>query len=1174
MHLRSLRLRGFKSFPDEIELTLEPGVAVVVGPNGSGKSNVADAIVWAAGSLTPSELRAEKPDDVLFGGSAARGAADSCEVELVFDNEDGGFGGGLDYSEIGIARRLVRGGEGQYLVNKAPVRRLDLVELLADVGLGGTMHSIVSQGKVDAVLASKPEDRRALIEEAAGLGKFKRRKHRAELKLARVATQVERARDVEEEVRKRLRPLALQATAAERAEKLVGEIAALEARIAELDLAGLAERRSAAEERRTACALARRASQEKLTALLEQRNHLEEELSDAAGRREAAVGALYRHQGGAERLALRRESSSDLARRLRDELAELERATAAPTDAALEALEEAARAAAAAARDAAQERGSAAERARGSHARLAALERHRADAASAELDRLRGERRALEATLGEESGGREQSGRALVALSRVRERLAVRIESVTLLGEGVAADHAAATSLARSDRPAPAELEQRANDAAAAARAAASERDELEERARSARARLAALERSVAEREGISPAARSLAAEGERLALSALDVEDGAERAVAAALAWRASAVIARDPAAGLELLERARTEELGSLSVVVEAARPSAATAPPVSGARALRELATGDPAVLRLLDGVWLVDRAQLLDAAHGIVITAEGHGFDAARGELWFAGETAEAMLLELEARRRSLSDEVDELSARAGAANQVAEELAAVATAAEADFAAVAHLRARALDEHLLAALGRCASGLEEASRRALRLAGELELALGARVSLGDERSAELTTSLRRLSEREAERARDAAEAIAVAQASEVVVARLGGVVELVSPPADADRAALASEAALALVAADAAASRAEEAADAARAAEGLLLERTPRRSQVDPDLLRRLCFAAAVLGGCLESVAAIAERLHAPLRARVDAGSHRTSELGDDLRRLGAEEVETRRDAEEIAERATHAQVELARLDGEVEEATRRLERAAGATPADGDDRDELAARVTRLESRREALGRVNPLAKEEYEAEKERLEELAGQRADLEEGLRELEKLRAELADTVERRFSETFTAVATHFEEVAATLFPGGEGRLLLVEPEEEEGGDAGVEVELRPVGKRITRLSLLSGGEKALGAISFLFALFLAKPCPFYLLDEVEAALDDANVTRFVELLRRYADTAQFIVITHQKRTMEAADVLYGVTMGDDGISQVVSRRLPREQAAATAG
>jgi len=299
----------------------------------------------------------------------------------------------------------------------------------------------------------------------------------------------------------------------------------------------------------------------------------------------------------------------------------------------------------------------------------------------------------------------------------------------------------------------------------------------------------------------------------------------------------------------------------------------------------------------------------------------------------------------------------------------------------------------------------------------------------------------------------------------------------------------------------------------------------------------------------------------------AERFDAPLRARVDAGSLKSGELGDELRRLGAAEVGLRQELEQASERLTTAEVEIARLDAETREAKGRLEAAGTVDPAEGDDRDELAARVERLEVRRTTLGQVNPLAREEYDAEKERLTDLQTQRQDLEQSLAELERLRAELAETVERRFAETFAAVAEHFEEVAGTLFPGGEGRLRLVEPE-EEGGEPGVEVELRPAGKRITRLSLLSGGEKALGAISFLFALFLARPCAFYLLDEVEAALDDTNIARFVELLRRYSDRAQFVVVTHQKRTMEAADILYGVTMGPDGVSQVVSRRLPRHE------
>jgi chromosome segregation protein len=350
--------------------------------------------------------------------------------------------------------------------------------------------------------------------------------------------------------------------------------------------------------------------------------------------------------------------------------------------------------------------------------------------------------------------------------------------------------------------------------------------------------------------------------------------------------------------------------------------------------------------------------------------------------------------------------------------------------------------------------------------------------------------------------------------------------------------------------------------------AEDTAESARAAEAAL-GRVPRArvSSIDARTFGRLVELAASLRDGIEAAQRAANRFEAPLRARVDAGSTKAGELGDELRRLGAAEVNLRRELEESSTAVTAAEVEIARIDAEVADATRRLASAGEVSPAEGDDREELSTRTDRLEARRATLGQVNPLAREEYEAEKERLDDLKRQRADLEQSLEELEKLRAELTATVERRFAETFAAVAAHFEEVASTLFPGGEGRLRLVEPE-EDGAEPGVEVELRPAGKRITRLSLLSGGEKALGAISFLFALFLARPCAFYLLDEVEAALDDTNIARFVELLRRYSDRAQFVVVTHQKRTMEAADVLYGVTMGPDGVSQIVSRRLPQPE------
>ena len=1149
MHLRSLRLRGFKSFPDAFELKLEPGVAVVVGPNGSGKSNVADAIVWAAGSLTPSELRAEKPDDVLFNGAEGRKPADSCEVELVFDNADGGFGPELDFSEVSIARRLHRGGEGQYLVNRAGVRRTDLVELLADVGLGGSMHSIVSQGKVEAVLASRPEERRELVEEAAGLGKFKRRKHRAELKLNRVGIQVERARDVEAEVRKRLRPLALQATAAERAEKLAVEIAGLRARVAELDLVAAEARRAEVEERKTAAALGRRSAHERLAALLTERQAAEEELADAAGRREASVKALYRLQGAAERVALRQEGAAALLTRLQADLSDAELAAAQVTDESARALEAAAAEATAAARAAAAASGAGAERARSAQERLAALERGAASRAEERLESLRGERQALEAELGDVAGGRESATKALYRLGSCRERIALRSESAASFRAELRTELAEAEAAAGRSGPTPDELERAANEATALAREAAHRRDDLAGRAGLARERLAALERSLAEREGLPPAARSLAAEGAPLALSLVDVEPGSERAVAAALGWRASAVVADDPSAALELLRRARDAGLGSLAVLVG------------SPAQRVAELP--------------VVPLDSLLDSSIPAV-TAEGFGFDPGRGELWFAGETAEAVLLELDARRRELASEVAEIESGAKAAVAEAEETATRAAEAEAAYARVAHLRdAHALDPAVLRRLAASADRLDEALLAAATLATRLEEPLRARAESGSDRAGALGRELARVGALEHEARREAARANERAAAAELLRARLGGEGQIRMLHVDeSERARVEHEARELADEAERLAQVATELADTARNAGSAAAETGARRATIDADLLRRVLVGAERLDETLAAAANAAARFEAPLRARVDAGASRTGELGATLRELGAGEVELRRAAEEAAQRATEIEIELTRIDAEAADAQRRRDEVDAqmqhVEPADGDDRVELSARIERLEARRIQLGQVNPLAKEEYDAEKERLDELETQREDLERSLKELEDLRAELAETVERRFAETFGAVAEHFEDVAATLFPGGEGRLRLVEPD-EEAGELGIEVELRPAGKKITRLGMLSGGEKALGAISFLFALFLAKPCPFYLLDEVEAALDDANIGRFVELLRRYADRAQFVVITHQKRTMEAADVLYGVTMGGDGISQVVSRRLPREDAVA---
>ena len=565
------------------------------------------------------------------------------------------------------------------------------------------------------------------------------------------------------------------------------------------------------------------------------------------------------------------------------------------------------------------------------------------------------ERGQAEEELADAAGAREQAMQELYRLRSATERVGMRRES--------------AESLVRRLQD---ELEQPRrvlDERVRMERAALAEQVALHEE------RLRALDRALAEREGLPPAARALAEEGERIALSLLEVEPGMEHAVAAAMRQRASAVVADDIHAAFALLERARAAGLGSLTVVIGRRDPDL-------------------PVVAK-----------EALLSSPVAAVTREGFGYDPERGELWFAGETAEAVLLELHARRRGLASELEELRRRA---------------------------------------------------------------------------EAPIPTS-------------------------------------------------------------------------------AYSVER-------DPVVVRSLAIAERIV----RALEVPASRFETPLRARVDAGATRTGELGDELRRLGAAEVELRQALSEAAERASGIDVEAARIEAEADEARRRLADAGTEERAEGDDRNELADKAERLDRRRESLGQVNPLAKEEYDSEKVRLEELSTQRADLEQSLDELEKLRNELTETVEQRFAETFAAVQENFAEVAGTLFPGGEGRLRMTEPDDDEG-EIGIEVELRPAGKRVQRLSLLSGGEKALGAISFLFALFLARPCPFYLLDEVEAALDDTNIGRFVELLRRYADRAQFVVITHQKRTMEAADVLYGVTMGGDGVSQVVSRRLPREEAEA---
>jgi chromosome segregation ATPase len=763
MYLKSIEMKGFKSFPGRTKLEFSPGVSVIVGPNGSGKSNITDAVLWALGEQSPGAIRGASMQDVISAGGQGVGQRRAAEVEVVIDNSEGRAA--TELSEIAIQRSLDRSGDGVYRLNGARCRLVDVVEVLSDTNLGREMHSVISQGRVESIVHSKPRERRLLVEEAAGLGKHRKRRRRAELKLRAAGDNLDRALDLEREARARLRPLKRQAQAAELGARIERE---------ELELRG----RLVAEELRF----------------------------------------------GADR-ALAAEKTAEQARAKR---------------AAVE-----------------QRLGEVSERRRAAEERFAVRDRERTQAWGL-LTKLRGE----------------------------QQRIAVRAAT---LGDRVAE---------------------------------------------------------------LASALEGLRAEFGPLTLD-LGTAEGA-------------------PAERARKLE----EELG--------------------------EIETG------------------LSGAMEGLA-------------------------------------------RARAGDAAEAKRE----------------------------AALGDVQAGAERAVRHARRAEG----------LLGERHRAALR---------------------------ERVVAG-------------------------------------EELLDDVRA-------------------------AGAAVAGAEAAIRARVERIEAKVVGEEGDGDA----IAEEMRACSRQESELQVEMKAASDALTEAQVEAAHLGDRRAEAAKELAAIAGRLgeeigpaeePLSEEERGEIDRRLQRLERRRAQIGPVNPLAEQEYEEAREHVESLQAQREDTERGMHELEALIRDIDREIERAFEQTFEATAKNFEEMVEHLFPGGRGRLRRVslrpvrdaeevaeggdieESEEEEREELGVEIEVTPAGKSTRKLSLLSGGEKSLVALAFVFAVFLARPCPFYILDEVEAALDDANIDRFLQLIRRFSDRAQFVIVTHQKRTMDAADVLYGVTMGGDGVTKVVSRRLPRE-------
>jgi chromosome segregation protein len=1081
MHLKSITMKGFKSFPDRTSLTFGPGISVVVGPNGSGKSNITDAVLWALGEQSPLAVRGQTMQDVIFAGGHGVKGRSAAEVEVVIDNADQLLD--TEFSEISVARRIDRSGEGVYLLNGARCRLVDVLEVLSDTGLGKEMHSVISQGRVEAIIHSKPGDRTALIEEAAGLTKHRKRRHRAQLKLNRTQDNLDRALDVEREARSRLRPLKRQAEAAELHARL--ERQSLEARAALLGDDLRAVRGELAEAESTAAnARARRDGvEQQLMEVAQGREATERRFAEHGRERERLSGRVFGARTAVDRITLRVESAAASAESLR---VRAERAARL-----LEAL-------------------------RADDVMGPGPQTGRLGELEAELQSLEAER---SARLDEELAGLE-SQRA--EAERRRAELEVGATAIERELEQVAAGVADLRERGRA-------AEEAAHAAARAQSAAAVECERLRERLR-------------------------LSRQGSGDALAAqLDVEPGYEAALAAALGGLLGAAVVRSVAEGERAIADAG-DEGGRALVRGHTSRAEAGQAP---GAAAERLLDRVHPAAAvaevaqSLLADAWVVDSLRALPPGFsGIAVTRAGVAYDGRRGEVRRlpsgGGEqdlVERSRLGDLEARLALATRELDE--AREAAGREAAE-------------AAVLEERREGLDARRREARRGVQEAEEEARRCAWLAEQRREQGGGPEAARRTELAAQIAAERHVADRLAAERARHAARVAALQRSLE------------------RDRAAL------------------------------------PRAERL-----------LAAMQSALEAVGAWRTRLEQELSADEAQGESVAAEL----RELARREYELQAGLREASELLTQEEVRVAHvrdreqaIAADAAQVSERLGLEADAEqpaePLANEQRDELEARLQRLERRRELLGPVNPLAAREYEEALAHVEELESQRTDLEEALAELRRLIRETDRLIRESFEETFEAARRNFEDVIERLFPGGSGRLRRVsaprpravlggteEGEEDatptfgtepataagdEQGDAGpaadpdaglpadgsfsfdapgIEIEVTPAGKTTKRLSLLSGGEKSLVALAFMFAVFLARPCPFYILDEVEAALDDTNIDRFLSLVRAYADRAQFIVITHQRRTMEAADVLYGVSMGGDGVSKVVSRRLEAE-------
>lgn len=1141
VHLKTLTLVGFKSFADRTRIECEPGVTVVVGPNGSGKSNLVDAVAWVMGTQATTALRTQRMDDVIFAGTAVRPALGRAEVSLTFDNGSGQLS--LDMAEVTITRRLFRDGTSEYEINGVPCRLLDIQELLSDSGVGRHQHILVGQGRIESVLNAGPDEHRSVIEEAAGVIKHRQRRERATRRLEATDIDLERARHLLTEEQRRLRPLKRQANAAQRHESVRSEWRALrlwlggehlrEVRGRRVEIAELEE---AATRRRDEAT----AEREEITAAL------------AAMNREAGdVGsALERDRAAAARLETTAERLQTIALVARERRLGLERRMVSVDDRrrTLEDEREDLRARLSATIEEEQQASDAAERAEIGLRALEDEERSLADAdrlpTEGMVASLRGDLAALEATA-------QRDERESVELTRRRGAVAALIEEEQAEARRLAQEAEAL----RADRQSLTEALTKAQEQTARDRGEADDAEELshaaEMEAAAAHARLEALEHAQAGLADAEVRARAAAIDSIVGTITErLDVPAALEAATAAALGPWADAFVAADVETVGTAAGYMKSGGWGGVAFV------SAGSSPTV----AARAVAT-DSGVEALADLLGPGADAALASTLLGDVVLVQG----------WAAARS----IVEAHPAIRAVTPDGDLVTAVGiVAAHPDGSGPAAVEAARVAVERAVNDL-ARARSRRLTA-------------RRAADMSASSEREAAVAVADADRRIGGIDETLglleRSRGEHQAEMDRLDARLRALAEAAATRIERMEGLRERLSDldgDGDTRQAAWDDLARRRIEVGDRRdeARRHREEATAAHAAateRRLLLQRRYEEivsaleddGGADPDsrsvetlqgVERR---ARSALDAARAHAAALHERERS-LRVEVGAAGARLEEARQRREQLGAVIEATREELSELAVEAAERRVreeaiaESLRRDVDAAEdaalATERPEIPDGANPEE--HLESLAASLRRL-------GPVNPLAAAEYEEVAEKVRFMEEQLDDLERSRSELRKVIRALDEEIARLFLEAFEEISTKFSENFSLLFPGGSGRLTLTEPDDML--TTGVDIHAQPMGKKVGRLSLLSGGERSMAALAFLFAVFRSRPSPFYVLDEAEAALDDANLRRFVKLVSTLRGDSQLVIVTHQQQTMEAADILYGVTMEPGESSRVLAKRL----------